>query len=282
MNRASLWRLKWGIALGASLILLVAGSAAAVPLTSGPLVQVSGASPIAACDGDDGNTEGSEFVNSEVEPWLSVDPSDPNVMIIFKAGTVAQTIGSVIVVLPDEAGFSGELLDVFTQILVFDDDGATTPTDAFVVHCHDNCDDSNSWVEETRVTDTSFDSREAPVARGFFLGDYEGLGSNGDAVFPFSPCHTDRTRPASLSEDSSPPTRRRIKGRTGPAHLTRWRPVQSSHEVSPGRDCVANERAAGHRDRLLPHLSRCVAGPRRARQDHRAGERARCSDDTPQ
>jgi hypothetical protein len=35
------------------------------------------------------------------------------------------------------------------------------------------------------VTDTSFDSRRAPVAREFFLGDYEGLGSNGDAVFPF-------------------------------------------------------------------------------------------------
>jgi hypothetical protein len=65
------------------------------------------------------------------------------------------------------------------------DNGATTPTDAFVVYCHDNCANTNSWGEETRVTDTSFDSRKAPVARGFFLGDYEGLGSNGAAVFPF-------------------------------------------------------------------------------------------------
>ena len=58
-----------------------------------------------------------------------------------------------------------------------DDDGATTPTDAFVVDCHSNnndCADPASWGEqtaETRVTDASFDSRKAPVARGFFLGD---------------------------------------------------------------------------------------------------------------
>lgn len=57
------------------------GSAAAVPLASGPLVQVTGASPIAACDGDDGNIGGTNVTNSEVEPWLSVDPSNPMVMI---------------------------------------------------------------------------------------------------------------------------------------------------------------------------------------------------------
>jgi hypothetical protein len=66
------------------------------------------------------------------------------------------------------------------------DGGATTPTDAFVVHCHANCSSSAGWGEpELRVTDASFDSRKAPVARGFFLGDYEGLGSNGSRVFPF-------------------------------------------------------------------------------------------------
>jgi hypothetical protein len=68
------------------------------------------------------------------------------------------------------------------------DGGATTPTDAFVVHCHaatEDCTTSASWNEETRVTDTSFDSRQAPIARGFFLGDYEGLGTNGTSFFPF-------------------------------------------------------------------------------------------------
>jgi hypothetical protein len=502
MNRAKLRRTKLGIALGASLMLLVAGSAAAVPLDSGPLVQVSGASPIAACNGDN-DVVGTEVVNSEVEPWLSVDPSNSDVMIgawqqdrwsnggseglvtatstnggaawtvnantksskctggtatnggfyeratdpwvaispdgtaylmslstdsnaagfggspnamlvmrspkdshgaswedpvtlirdesgnvlndknsitadpnnsnfvyavwdrlvsppsgninqrafenarafggdvylarttdggdtweparkIFKAGTVAQTIGNLIVVLPDNQDFNGELLDVFTlirgaknehdtrgfniaairsadngatwtkrEIIISDfrrgividpddgaahrtgdinpeaivdpttgaiyvvwqdlrfgprssiafsqsldggltwsspirvnqtpaadpgepagnnqaftpmvqvlndgtvavsyydfrnntaDGGATTPTDAFVVNCDHDCHDPDNWGDETRVTDASFDSRKAPVARGFFLGDYEGLGSSGDAVFPF-------------------------------------------------------------------------------------------------
>jgi hypothetical protein len=79
MPRASL-----RIALAAALTLLVVvgtGSAAAGPFTSGPLVQVSGASPIAACDGDDGNIGGTNFLHSEVEPYLAVDPSNPAVMI---------------------------------------------------------------------------------------------------------------------------------------------------------------------------------------------------------
>jgi hypothetical protein len=68
------------------------------------------------------------------------------------------------------------------------DGGATTPTDAWLVHCHaatESCTSSSSWDEEIRTTDTSFDSRQAPVARGFFLGDYEGLGTDGTSFFPF-------------------------------------------------------------------------------------------------
>jgi hypothetical protein len=67
------------------------------------------------------------------------------------------------------------------------DGGATTPTDAFVVHCHaaSNCSDPASWGNEIRVTDASFDSRRAPVARGFFLGDYVGFDTNGRSFFPF-------------------------------------------------------------------------------------------------
>jgi hypothetical protein len=41
-----------------------------------------------------------------------------------------------------------------------------------------------SWSEE-RVTPTSFDMLSAPFARGFFVGDYEGLAATGTAFKPF-------------------------------------------------------------------------------------------------
>jgi hypothetical protein len=50
-------------------------------------------------------------------------------------------------------------------------DPATLPTDYWFLHSHDG---GASWTE-TRVTAASFDSRLAPVAGGFFLGDYMGL-----------------------------------------------------------------------------------------------------------
>jgi hypothetical protein len=58
---------------------------------------------------------------------------------------------------------------------------ASLLTDYFIVHCHPatkSCTSPTDWVE-TKLTDTSFDMRQAPVARGFFTGDYEGLGVAG-------------------------------------------------------------------------------------------------------
>jgi len=62
-----------------------------------------------------------------------------------------------------------------------------TSTDHWLVHCHSACDNAASWVaaNETRVTTASFDSRLAPVARGFFLGDYVGLDNIGNSFTPF-------------------------------------------------------------------------------------------------
>jgi hypothetical protein len=73
------------------------------------------------------------------------------------------------------------------------DGGATTPTEAFLTHCHAaaaDCSDPASWGDEVALTDAPFDSRLAPVARGFFLGDYVGLGQNGTAFVPFFPVTT--------------------------------------------------------------------------------------------
>jgi hypothetical protein len=61
-------------------------------------------------------------------------------------------------------------------------DPATLPTDQFVVASHNG---AASFDPEARVTPNSFDTATAPNARGFFLGDYEGLANNGSAFKSF-------------------------------------------------------------------------------------------------
>jgi hypothetical protein len=77
------------------------------------------------------------------------------------------------------------------------DNGATTPTEAFIAHCHSNCSAAASWDDEVPVTDAPFDSRKAPVARGFFLGDYVGLGQSRTDFNPFFTVTT-ATDPANI------------------------------------------------------------------------------------
>jgi hypothetical protein len=59
-------------------------------------------------------------------------------------------------------------------------------TDVFIVHCHPaagSCTDPSHWTE-TRITPSSFDMRNAPFARGYFTGDYEGLATIGSEFRP--------------------------------------------------------------------------------------------------
>ena len=90
------------------------------------------------------------------------------------------------------------------SVVVAGDDGTVTVTyydfrndldtedvelvDHFAVHCHpapplnEDCSDPDSWTDpgdEVRLTDTSFNILEAPVARELFIGDYVGLASDG-------------------------------------------------------------------------------------------------------
>ena len=66
---------------------------------------------------------------------------------------------------------------------------STLPTDYFIVHCHPTtataCRNPANWVDEQRLTNTSFDMLQAPFARGFFTGDYEGLASAKNDFTPF-------------------------------------------------------------------------------------------------
>jgi hypothetical protein len=59
----------------------------------------------------------------------------------------------------------------------------TLPTDYWAVHCHPSttggCSDAGDYGNEIRLTNRSFDMENAPVARGYFVGDYEGLANAG-------------------------------------------------------------------------------------------------------
>ena len=55
----------------------------------------------------------------------------------------------------------------------------TLPTDYWVVHCHasetGDCSRGSQYGAEVRLTNAPFNMERAPVARGYFVGDYEGL-----------------------------------------------------------------------------------------------------------
>lgn len=75
-----------------------------------------------------------------------------------------------------------------------------TDTDHWLVHCHaatEDCRQAGNWNEEVRVAPTSFDSRQAPVAGGFFLGDYVGLDDDGTR---FTACFTQGASPANPTD----------------------------------------------------------------------------------
>lgn len=59
-------------------------------------------------------------------------------------------------------------------------EGGGTDTDHWLVHCHAGCADPANWEFEVHVAGP-FDARQAPFARGYFLGDYVGLASQDDA-----------------------------------------------------------------------------------------------------
>jgi hypothetical protein len=78
---SSIRRLAAVAVLMIAVALIGAPAASAGPFTPGDTVQVSGNSPIPEdCLGDQPGT-GTNFFNSEVEPYVSVDPSDPMHMV---------------------------------------------------------------------------------------------------------------------------------------------------------------------------------------------------------
>ncbi len=67
----------------------------------------------------------------------------------------------------------------------FRHDDPSTPALETDVWFTRSTDAGRTWSEE-RVTPSSFDMRTAPVARGYFTGDYEGLAALGTTFYTFS------------------------------------------------------------------------------------------------
>jgi hypothetical protein len=68
-------------------------------------------------------------------------------------------------------------------------DIATLGTDEFVIHCHPTtpatCANAANWGDEVKQTDATYDMRDAPFARGWFVGDYVGMDTDGADFLPF-------------------------------------------------------------------------------------------------
>ena len=74
-------RMLLAFAVAASTVAALASQAGASPAANeGPAVAVSGASPIGGCDGDQPGS-GINFPNSEVEPWMAVNPTNGNNLV---------------------------------------------------------------------------------------------------------------------------------------------------------------------------------------------------------
>lgn len=88
----------------------------------------------------------------------------------------------------------------------FNDANPGLPTDYWFVHADPTSSgglsDPLNWGHELRLTNTSFDMERAPSVGGFFVGDYEGLVSDGNDFLTFF-SQPRQTPPASFSVVSS-------------------------------------------------------------------------------
>jgi hypothetical protein len=85
-----------------------------------------------------------------------------------------------------EAGPDGKIVVTYYDYR-FDRDDGREATDYWAVICDSNsldCGKSSNWGIELRLTEKSFNMLHAPVARGYFLGDYMGLAHARSRVYP--------------------------------------------------------------------------------------------------
>ena len=81
---------------------------------------------------------------------------------------------------------NGDVAVTYYDFRNFHSGDAALSTDYWIVHYHAGDPfDSAHFTDEAQLTPTSFDMRTAPYARGYFVGDYEGLDNIGNGFTPF-------------------------------------------------------------------------------------------------
>jgi hypothetical protein len=73
----SIRKIIWRGTFVSALVFMMAGSAAAGAFSVSPLTLASGPSPFADCTIGAANASSFNYVNSEVEPWVAINPTDP-------------------------------------------------------------------------------------------------------------------------------------------------------------------------------------------------------------
>jgi hypothetical protein len=85
-----------------------------------------------------------------------------------------------------EVAANGKLVVTYYDFR-FDRDDGREATDYWAVFCdpgRENCRQSANWGDEARLTNRSFNMLDAPIAGGYFLGDYMGLVAANNVVHP--------------------------------------------------------------------------------------------------
>jgi hypothetical protein len=171
-------------------------------------------------DPDDPNTATRPVRTGDIIPQVTVDPNSGAIYVVFQDARFApvrssiaftqsldggQTWSPTIKINKTPTNINPGNQQAFNPVATVLDDGtigvrysdfrnnppdiATLGTDEFLIHCHPTtptaCTNAANWGDEVRQTDASYNMRQAPFARGWFVGDYVGMDTDGADFLPF-------------------------------------------------------------------------------------------------
>lgn len=144
----------------------------------------------------------------DIIPEIAVDPNSGNLYTVWQDGRFNSNFSHIAFSMSIDGGLTWtdpikidktpDGISAFTPSIHVASDGtvgvthydfrnntrdAGLPTDYWLVHCHSTCTNPANWSENHIAG--SFDMETAPLARGFFIGDYEGMSNVGRSFLLF-------------------------------------------------------------------------------------------------